>query len=56
MLASSTTSRSPSSGKSSPRWKMPAFGENSSSRWIVIASRPVTSAIRLAARPVGAAR
>ena len=52
--ASSTTSRSQSSGLSSPRLKSPPLGSTSSSRWIVLASKPVASVMRLAARPVGA--
>jgi hypothetical protein len=51
---SSTTSRSQSSGFSSLRLKPKAFGSNSSSRWMVLASMPVASVMRLAARPVGA--
>ena len=54
MEASSTTSRSQSSGLSSPRLKPPPLGSTSSSRWMVLASRPVASVMRLAARPVGA--
>ena len=52
---SSTTSRSASSGCSSWRLKPPWAGSASSSRCRVLASRPVASLIRLAARPVGAA-
>jgi len=51
---SSITRRSQSSGFSSSRLKPKAFGSNSSSRWIVLASMPVASVMRLAARPVGA--
>ena len=36
------------------RLKPPPLGSTSSSRWIVLASNPVASVIRLAARPVGA--
>ena len=54
MEVSSTTNRSQSSGLSSPRLKPPPFGSTSSSRWMVFASRPVASFMRLAARPVGA--
>ena len=52
---SSTTSRSQSSGFSSVREKPPCFGSISSRRWMVLASIPVCSVMRLAARPVGAA-
>src|SRR6202040_2487735 len=52
--ASSTTSRSQSSGLSSPRLKPPPLGSTSSSRWVVLASKPVASVMRFAARPVGA--
>ena len=54
MEASSTTSRSQSSGLSSPRLKPPPLGSTSRSRWMVLASNPVASVMRLAARPVGA--
>ena len=54
MEVSSTTSRSQSSGLSSPRLKPPLLGSTSSSRWMVLASNPVASVMRLAARPVGA--
>ena len=54
MEASSITNRSQSSGLSSPRLKPPPLGSTSSSRWIVLASKPVASVMRLAARPVGA--
>ena len=54
MLASSTTSRSQSSGWSSVRRNAPVRGSVSSRRWMVFASRPVLSDNRLAARPVGA--
>ena len=54
MEVSSITNRSPSSGLSSPRLKPPPLGSTSSSRWIVLASKPVASVMRLAARPVGA--
>ncbi len=53
---SSTTRASPRSGFRSSRLKAPFFGWNSRTRWIVRASRPVVSARRFAARPVGAAR
>ena len=56
MEASSTTNRSQSSGLSSPRLKPPPLGSTSSSRWMVLASKPVASVMRLAARPVGAHR
>ena len=51
---SSTTSRSQSSGFASSRRKPPPFGSTSRRRWIVLASKPVASFMRLAARPVGA--
>ena len=51
---SSTTRRSHSSGDSSFRLKPNDFGSISSKRWMVFASMPVASFIRLAARPVGA--
>ena len=54
MEHSSTTSRRQSSGCASPRLKPPVLGSVSSSRWMVLASRPVLSDRRLAARPVGA--
>src|SRR5947207_9575425 len=54
MEASSMTRRSQSSGNDSSRLKPPADGSASSRRWMVIASSPVLSARRLAARPVGA--
>src|SRR5437016_4842702 len=54
MDVSSTTNRSQSSGLSSPRLKPPPFGSTSRSRWMVLASKPVASVMRLAARPVGA--
>ena len=54
MEASSTTRRSQSRALPSLRLKPPALGSTSSSRWIVLASNPVASVIRLAARPVGA--
>src|SRR5207344_1553178 len=54
MDASSTTSRSQSSGLSSPRLNPPLLGSTSKSRWMVFASKPVASVMRLAARPVGA--
>ena len=51
----SSTTRSPrSSGLSALRLNSPPLGSTSSSRWIVMASNPVASVIRLAARPVGA--
>ena len=52
---SSRTRRSQSSARSAPRRKPPSLGSNSSRRWMVLASRPVLSDSRLAARPVGAA-
>src|SRR5580700_4586140 len=52
--ASSTTSRSQSRGLSALRLKPRLFGSTSKSRWIVLASTPVASVIRFAARPVGA--
>ena len=52
--ASSTMTRSASSGRSRLRWKVIVFGSSSSSRCSVFASWPVASAMRLAARPVGA--
>jgi hypothetical protein len=54
MEVSSTTKRSQSSGLSSPRLNPPPCGSASRSRWIVFASMPVASVMRLAARPVGA--
>ena len=51
---SSTTSRRQSSGLSASRLNPPVLGSTSSRRWIVLASNPVASLIRLAARPVGA--
>jgi len=45
-----------SSGFASLRRKLPCLGSTSSRRWMVLASRPVLSLSRLAARPVGAAR
>lgn len=56
MEVSSTTSNSQSSGFSSLCLKLPFFGSTSSSRWMVLASRPVVSVMRFAARPVGAQR
>ena len=41
-------------GLSSLRLNPPPLGSTSSSRWIVFASMPVASVMRLAARPVGA--
>ncbi|CAO3429353.1 hypothetical protein [Azospirillum doebereinerae] len=55
MEVSSRTRRSQSRGISSDRRNPPVFGSNSRRRWIVLASMPVASVIRLAARPVGAA-
>ena len=55
MLVSSMTRRSQSSRFSALRLKPPFFGSVSSRRWMVFASMPVCSAMRLAARPVGAA-
>ncbi len=52
---SSTTRRSQSMRFSRPREKAPNSGSISSRRWIVFASMPVCSVMRLAARPVGAA-
>src|SRR4051812_28976200 len=54
MEVSSTTSKSHSSRLSVFRLKPPPFGSTSSSRWMVLASNPVASVMRLAARPVGA--
>src|SRR5437870_5183294 len=54
MEASSTARRSQPSGLSLPRLKPPVLGLTSSSRWMVLASKPVASVMRLAARPVGA--
>src|SRR5262249_42482587 len=42
------------SGLSLPRLKPPVLGLTSSSRWMVLASKPVASVMRLAARSVGA--
>src|SRR5262245_42428687 len=53
MEVSSTTNRSQSSGLTSLRLKPPPLGSTSSSRWMVLASKPVASVMRLAARPVG---
>jgi hypothetical protein len=50
----STTRRPQASGFDSFRVKRPVPGSISSRRWIVFASRPVVSASRFAARPVGA--
>ena len=50
MLVSSMTIRSQSSGCSASRRKPPVFGSVSSSRWMVFASIPVCSVIRLAAQ------
>ena len=52
---SSMTRRSQGRGFSALREKPPCLGSISSSRWIVLASSPVCSLMRLAARPVGAA-
>src|SRR5262252_7791428 len=54
MDVSSTTSRSQSRAFSSLRRKLPVLGSVSRRRWIVLASRPVLSDSRFAARPVGA--
>jgi hypothetical protein len=54
MLVSSMTSRSQSSEFSTLRLKPPVLELISRSRWIVFASCPVVSVMRLAARPVGA--
>ena len=55
--ASSTISRSHGERVLARRARTPSSaGSNSSRRWIVLASPPVASASRLAARPVGAAR
>ena len=54
MDVSSITSRPQSSGFSPSRRNPPVLGSTSSRRWIVFASNPVASLIRLAARPVGA--
>src|SRR6202158_5477158 len=51
---SSTTNRLHSSGLVSQRLNPPLRGSASSRRWMVLAARPVLSAKRLAARPVGA--
>ena len=51
---SSTTSRPQSRGLLPLRLNPPPLGSTSSSRWIVFASNPAASVIRLAARPVGA--
>ena len=51
---SSTASRPQWSGLCASRLNPPFLGSTSSSRWIVFASNPVASLIRLAARPVGA--
>ena len=58
MLISSTMMASVGMGFFSLRLKVRVSrkGSTSSRRWMVLASRPVTSVIRLAARPVGAAR
>ena len=55
MDISSTISVSNSSGLSVPRAKLPSSPPYSSSRCSVLASTPVVSVMRLAARPVGAA-
>ena len=52
--ASSKTRRSQSRQLPSLRLKPPVLGSTSRSRWMVLASIPVASVIRLAARPVGA--
>ena len=52
--ASSAMMQSASSGFSAFREKAPSSPPYSSSRWMVFASAPVASVIRLAARPVGA--
>src|SRR6266700_2262053 len=54
MDVSSTMSRSQSRGFSPSRRNPPVLGSTSSSRWMVLASKPVASFMRLAARPVGA--
>ena len=54
METSSITMRSPSRGWRSFRRNCPVRGSTSSRRWIVLASIPVLSVSRLAARPVGA--
>ena len=54
MEHSSTINASASNGFSSLRL-YPSFGLYSNSRWMVLASMPVASLIRLAALPVGAA-
>jgi len=51
---SSTTSKPQSRGASSLRRKAPVLGWISSRRWMVLASSPVLSDRRFAARPVGA--
>ena len=55
MEASSMTRRSVASWLSSLRRNPPVPGLTSRSRWMVWAGRPVASAMRRAARPVGAA-
>src|SRR6266516_651999 len=52
MDVSSTMSRSQSRGFSPSRRNPPVLGSTSSSRWMVLASKPVASFMRLAARPV----
>src|SRR6266487_4284583 len=54
MDVSSMTSRSQSRGYWLSRRKPPVLGSTSSNRWMVLASKPVASFMRLAARPVGA--
>ena len=54
MLVSSTISTSVSSGLRALWRKVPIPGSKASSRWMVLASRPDSSAMRFAARPVGA--
>ena len=53
MEASSTTSRSQSSGLSALRVNPPPLGSTSRSRWIVLASTPVASVMRLPRRAPG---
>ena len=60
MEVSSTMTASTARGSSSPwaKTSSPVCWSNwvSSRRWMVLASQPVASVMRLAARPVGAAR
>ena len=54
MEVSSTTSNPQANGLDSLRVNLPVPGSISSRRWIVLASMPVVSVSRFAARPVGA--